>query len=336
MSVLSYDINENDSPLHVFVVIMLANKNARQDKRIKETPLREDIYIAQILRKCEDLKKANLWLKEPKIRPLRWLNNFDDSDKVTAAFLLDKFVFYNEELTNILLSASYNSLTDGLSKGPDSRSAEELLLSLQTALFTPVRGEEPRPTDSGNLFCRKARQILRIPDDNLVESEEAIQHALAGNTVIFLDDFIGSGDQFLSTWKRNYRAHGNQSFMSIRNQRNFDAIYIAVVSTQSGLERINRAAPEVMISVSHILGAESTIFGLKTTPEKKLKINNLLKKYWSRLNPNEIYMRNHEKFLMHGYKEKGLLFGFEHSIPDATLPIFWSKGPNWEPLIERL
>lgn len=298
--------------------------------------MRDDVYIDQILKKCEDLKKANLWLREPKLRPVRWLNNFDDADKATAAFLLDKFVFYNEELTNILLCSSYSSLADGLPKGPQSIYPGDIFNSIQNACFTPVRGEEPRPTDSGNLFCRKARQLLRIPEENMLEPEDAIQHALAGNSVIFLDDFIGSGDQFLETWRRSYSSVNGESFKSIRQKSSFDAIYIALIATDYGLSRIHRYAPEIMVSISHLLGHESTVFGLNAPPEKKIKINNLLEKYWSRLEPIEDYMRNNKEYLKHGYKSRGLLFGFEHSIPDATLPIFWSAGPDWEPLIERL
>ena len=208
------------------------------------------------------------------MNPAKWLNNFDDEDKGTAAFLLDKFVFYNIELSNILLKSSYNYLGDGFPRGPTNMTASEILHSLPNAYYLPVEGENPRPTDSGNYICRMSRQILRVPDENIVLPDVAVSHAEAGNQVIFFDDFIGSGDQFLKTWRRPYNdRNGNvRSFSDIATNRPFVAIYIALVSTDFGLGEINKHAPLVTVSVSHLLGDESTIFGMKISDTKKLKL----------------------------------------------------------------
>ena len=51
------------------------------------------------------------------MRPRAWIKNFEEDDQKIAAFLLDKFTFYNKSLTQKLLVASYDSLGDGMPKG---------------------------------------------------------------------------------------------------------------------------------------------------------------------------------------------------------------------------
>lgn len=300
----------------------------------KEIVLRSDIVIEEALAKCDVLKIAGIWPPEPKMRPRAWLQNFDPRDRPLAAFLLDKFSFYNGRLTDLLLIASYNSLGDGMPKGPNAPSREILIQAISSAVFTPVKGEHPNPTDSGYLLCRKARQLLGIPEEYIVDTSEALKHAYTGKPVVFIDDIVGSGDQFLNTWTMNDL--NGQSFKEAQRKTGFVAIYITLVTTKVGLDKIYRDAPEVAVCAAHVLEKKSTIYGIDSDPELIKKIEAMLAKYSSRLTPKEDYIANNQSYLTHGYKNVGLMFGFEHSIPDSTLPIFWSPGAgDWEPLIER-
>ncbi len=207
--------------------------------------MRSDIYLEEVIEKCDVLKKSGLWLPEPSIRPRAWLGNFEAEDKGIASLMLDKFTFYNRNFTDRLLIASYYSIGDGLEKGPQAPTSDELTKSLRSAVYTPVTGEIPNPTDSGYLMCRKARQLLDIPEDLILDPKLALVHASLGKTVVFLDDFIGSGDQFLETWNRKYGRSSPHSFSEIHNRTGFTAIYITLVTTDFGLNNINTAAPNV-------------------------------------------------------------------------------------------
>lgn len=297
--------------------------------------MRADTQIQEILAKCDILKRATLWPSEPVLRPRAWLENFEEPDIYIAAFLLDKFTFYNRTLTDALLVASYQSIGDGMPKGPASPSSMDLVASLDTAIITPVKGEHPNPTDSGYLVCRKARQLLRLNDTFIQDTDIAIQHAYDGKTVVFLDDFVGSGDQFLTTWKTEDSS--GRSFAKANSISQFTAIYVTLVTTDFGLKNIHDNAPTVAVCATHVLDKRSTLEGvLESNPNMRSPILKFLAKYSSKLNPAEQYIANCQNYLMFGYKNRGLMFGFEHSIPDATLPIFWAPGQdNWEPLIER-
>lgn len=295
--------------------------------------MRDDVYIEEVFAKCDVLKRARMWPSEPRMRPRLWVRNFDKEDRAIAAVLLDKFTFYSAPLTDALLVASFSALGDGKPKSPFPRTREELIAGIDAAVFTPVLGEEPDPTDSGNFVCRRARQLL-YPESSTVAIESALEHAYRGEPVVFVDDFIGSGDQFLNTWEREYNG---RSFSHAERTARFLPIYVALVSTQFGLYQIKQRAPKVAVSVTHVLDDRSTLRGLfQTNPRLSAPVETLLAKYSPRLTPREPYIANSPLYRMYGYKERRLLMAFDHSVPDATLPIFWSPGQNnWEPLLER-
>ncbi|MDQ2184814.1 hypothetical protein RBI13_06375 [Alcaligenaceae bacterium A4P071] len=305
--------------------------NDVQDKR--ELTLRVDAYIKDVLARCDALKRAGMWLPEPTMRPRAWIENFESADQILAAQLLERFVFYNQRLTDSLLAASFASIADGLTKGPSAPDRDTLLRILPQALFTPVCGENPNPTDSGNFFCRRARQVLGVAENQIVTTSDAILAASRGETVVFVDDFIGSGDQFLSTW-RDIRS--GASFEEIQRTSGFTAIYLSLVGTQLGITKLRQDTPSVAICVSHQLDDRGSIWGLaQSNPVLFQEISQFLVKYVPRLTPRDPYMHQSD-FLYVGYKRRGLFLAFEHSVPDATLPIFWCGGTtNWEPLIER-
>ncbi len=298
--------------------------------------MRDDILIDVVQQRCMTLKRSGVWAGESKIRPAAWLNNFEVSDRKIAALLLDRFVYCNDQTTDRLLVAAWEALGDGLPKSAVQIDHESIAKALSHAVFTPVEGESPNPTDSGNFMCRKARQVLGVPDERIMPPEKAVKAAeRVGAPVVFLDDFVGSGDQFVKTWKRNYQG---TSFSSVWNAKRFTAIYVTLVTSENGLKRINEEAPGVVLSPAHVLSRKSSIYGLIDEEVfSEAEILGFLRKYSSRLRPMEAYIARYPKFLAFGYHTLGYLLGFEHSIPDATLPIFWSPGEgDWEPLIERL
>jgi len=317
------------------------HRGAARPSHLSADEVRADVFVKEVLARCDALKSAGIWPAEPLVRPRAWLQNFEEPDKPLAALLLEHFNYYNEYLTDRLLVAAYRSLADGMPKGSAAPARETLLLGLRDAVFTPVEGEEPNRTDSGNLLCRKARQILRVPEERIVEPLEALKCAANQTPVVFLDDFIGSGDQFLKTWQSVRRDQPPRSFEEASQNCPFTATYISLVATDDGLRTIGQTAPMVAVSSAHVLDDSSSVRALKagpTDPDPGLeaRIGKMLEKYASHLTPQEPYIAGNLDYKVFGYKKRGLLFAFSHSVPDATLPIFWSPGVNgWIPLLER-
>lgn len=299
--------------------------------------MRPDLYIDAVLRKCDALKRSGLWAPEPKVRPRAWLANFQPDEKITAAVLLDHFVYYSAAAVDRLLHTGYQNLCDELVAKYGGHKARTLL---REAIFTRVEGEDPNPTDSGNLFCRKARQILMIPEERVVEPIEALSLAADGRPVVFIDDFVGSGDQFLKTWSHEYYNKPPHSFCKLQAIRPFIPIYLSLLATNYGLSRISRDAQQVQVVATHTVATDYSVKNITRNPVTPMipdlseKIELLLSKYAPSLSVPR-YM-NALKWRTLGYHELGLLVTFDHSTPDASLPLLWADGPTgWTPLVRR-
>ena len=293
-------------------------------------------YIKEVQEKCASFKSSGFWPPEPVVRPTAWIENFkNEDDRFYACRLLDNFVYFNHTLTQNLLVASFQSLPDAIRESSGTRTISEVF---QKVVFTAVSGENPNVTDSGYLLCRNARQLIGIPEELFVMPEVALREAYNGTTVIFCDDFIGSGDQFISSWRRKYPlASGTPgSFEEAQALSGFKPLYLGLVSTEGGKCNIAKAVPSVGVCVCHVIDKQHTVFNIDTEPYEQAAVIKFLNKFEKHLNPGSKYMDNNS-YKTTGYKNYGLLLGFEHSTPDATLPIFWSEGfdSDWVPLVKR-
>ncbi|CAI3929024.1 phosphoribosyltransferase-like protein [Alteromonas macleodii] len=294
--------------------------------------MRQDVFQKEVLAKCEALTRARIWPSQSDIRFRAWLNNFDEQDKGIAAFLLDKFTFFSDSYTDRLLKTVYDNLADQF---PDFKD-DELRELFKRIKIAPLEGECPNPSDSGNLLCRKMRRNFRIPESNIVSPQDALSSAIEGELILFVDDFIGSGDQFINTWTRDYRDQFPTAFSYLRPDDGATFIVLTLACTKKGFQRIAEDASDVRVTACHFLDERSSVFDLSSNYYSQADLEAFLDKYSYRLAPREHYIRENREFLKYGYHKLGLLLGFEHSIPDATLPIFWSPGTNnWTPLFER-
>jgi hypothetical protein len=293
------------------------------------------MYVETVLKKCDLFSACSLWSREPKVRPRAWLNNFEASERPVAAMLLDHFVYFDSEATNCMLASTLRCLA---AQVREYRGEDALRQFSRDAVFTPVLGESPNPTDSGGLFCRKVRQVLCIPDTRFVSLNRAYELAEAGVPVIFVDDFIGSGDQMASTWEREISP--GQSFKGLASNSYVDATYLALVGTESGCRRLKDDFPELRLLVAHTLDNSNSVFGIPSNPlnpdldDMQNRVRQLIQKYHSKLQLPPYLSTANER--MYGYSGLGLLLAFEHSVPDASIPLIWASGSNdWTPLARR-
>ena len=131
--------------------------------------------------------------------------------------------------------------------------------------------------------------VISYVETQIKPSNEALKAAANGQPVVFLDDFIGSGDQFLKTWQD---LKTGTSFEIIQRQVNFPAIYVSLVGTDVGISNIGNNAPAVAVCVTHKIDERGTLWGIKSlNPSLFHQVNKFLEKYVPRLTPHEPYMR---------------------------------------------
>jgi hypothetical protein len=301
--------------------------------------MRSDQYVAAVLDKCAGFQRSGLWPPEGegRIRPRAWIHNFDEVDRPIAAVLLDHFTFFSAQAVHQLLISSFRVLRGTFAT---DHAGTRGLDGLPRAIFTSVEGESPNVTDSGNYFCRMLRQLIGIDEQQFLEPAQALSAVARGGSVVFVDDFLGSGEQFLKTWHRQHLSSSPKSFAEADAAGLVTPSYLTLVATSSGLERLRRTVPSVRIVKSHCVGSES---GIKKLPRYRLqpdipdlhaKIDDLLDRYAAKLNlPPYMTTGTYPKY---GFANLGLTLAFDHSTPDSTLPIFWAPaGLAWTPLVRR-
>jgi hypothetical protein len=290
-----------------------------------------------LLGRCDFLVESQLWPLERNLNYRGWLDNFSENEMVFAEKLLTNFMYFSTDLTKHIFSFAFNRLTASICDLSETAIVcqERWMEFRDSVIITHVTGEDPSPTDSGYHFSRLSRQFLGFRPEQIITNEEAVAKLYFGDrsTVVFVDDFVGSGNQFCDTWDRTWTiaTNNHQSFKTLveEGHRPFKAFYCPVFCTWKGREKIGRLAPQVRITPAHDLDESYSVFSRNSrfwTPDLFDQAQEFLGKVSSRagLGPD-----------WRGFHNLGLGIAFEHGVPDATLPIYYHESANWLPLLRK-
>jgi len=293
-----------------------------------------------VISKCDYFVDVQLWPIKSVINPNLWLSNFSSDEMIYATHLLNSFLFYSEQLVNLMFIASFQMLSNDIRNDGDS--FLNTLISwnsfVDNIIITPVTGEDPNISDSGFAFARKARQQLGIKEAQLMSQEQALQLLVdeGPRPVIFVDDFVGSGDQFIRTWKRQVRINStNITYEDLSSGSGFSFYYCPLICTEYGYNRLRTTCPDVNLRPVHTLPTCYSALETDSIIWPPYLLNdaiNFIKKASERA---RIPDNNGSVNDWRGYNKLGLTIAFAHSVPDATLPIFYWNKNGWKPLIQR-
>ena len=294
----------------------------------------EDPVKTSLLTARTEFSKARIWPMQPmEIDPSGWLENFAPEDRHVAVALLDTFMFFNGEMTKTLLESALASLA---AQPEYSDSPHKWESFLRRALITFPTGETPSPTDSGYMFVRIARQQFGFPESQIVDPQGAVVKVDASQEpvpVIFVDDIVGSGDQLIETWCRDYPLREG-GFTSLNDQwegGEIESVHVvAPIVTWAANQRLTEDYPYFGIGKAHILGPEYSAKNSRTVlvPEElRTDLTRVITKYSPKCG-----FSGKDAF---GHNELALNIAFEHSFPDLSLPLLWSESSDWKPLRKR-
>lgn len=286
-----------------------------------------------VLEKCGYFANVGLWPWKQELDPELWLENFQAAEKELAVHLLNSFMYYAEPLVDAIFGAALQSLSKSL-----IRLGDPLLTSQMTwrtfvdgAIITYVTGETPNPTDSGLMFARKARQRLEFREEQIMDPDAALVELLerGPRPVVFVDDFVGSGRQFLATWSRQVAVGSlSVSFERLSRERGFTFYYCPALCTEYGMNQLRIHTPDVFVNPGHLIPSKYSAIA----PDSVI---------WPadrRDDGREFLRRTSARagiVAWEGFRRLGLALAFQHSVPDATLPIFYWDKNGWHPLIRR-
>lgn len=299
-----------------------------------------DVSDDFVLEKCDYFTAVQLWPLRRDINPSLWLNNFKEHERTHARYLLNSFLFLSSHLTEHIFVDNFEALSRLVALPhagtPDGRARWAQFASELRVVI--VRGENAHPTDSGYLFSRLARDALDIPEAHIFDVPDALI-ALAGGLdapLVFVDDFVGSGDQFSDTWTQPWIVNDNSvSFAGLCAQKSGPYIYCPIIATEIGAAAIRSSHPEVIVQPGHELPASYSVFhpeSLVWPDELRSSATDFIKEASDRAGIPDTDGGPDD---WRGYQKLGLTVAFAHGVPDATIPLFWWESETWNPLKRR-
>lgn len=246
-----------------------------------------------------------------------WLDNFEENEKEYALYLLTKFTFYkSEEIDQLGKSAfnllmhefSFNLELDGNSHIPTRN------YILQHTKFFPMKGHG---ATSGAMLQYSFRHVNKLDSSIFLEDLNNIPDEV--HEIVFIDDILGSGKESEDYWN---------DVISKIQRKDLTLYYIPYLGMKKGIERIIsktklKIMPVIEISDMHQAFSENSIYFKNT--DLKSTCCTISEKYGKTLFPPGPL----------GYGNTQLLVGFQHNVPDNTLPIIW-QSVGWTPIFKRI
>jgi hypothetical protein len=292
------------------------------------------------LARCGYFMRAQVWPREIVLNPEGWLTNFRTSEIPHAVHLLNAFMYFAAPLVKEMFASSFQSLSRCISAPGESivtlQSSWRTLIA--RSLITYVTGETESPADSGHIFVRLVRDYLGVPEHQIKTPQNALVELFNNGPrpVIFVDDFVGSGQQFLATWNRPYPLPGGvtHSFKSIAAIRPAQFYYSTILATSVGVSLIRSQCPGVIVTAAHELDPRYSVLhpdcflwpeALRPTAAEFVRTASLRGGM-----PDDAGNNVNDWQGFHGL---GLALAFEHGVPDATIAMLRWTSNNWQPLI---
>lgn len=286
---------------------------------------------------------AGLWPKKANFDPAAWMSNFSYDEQPIAQRLLEGFTFFSDELVKQMFRSAFLNLSAlvVLNKNVYADAKTQWACFVDSMLVVRVTGETPNDTDSGFTFARLARDILMLSEQQIVAPDKALELLARGykGNILFVDDFVGSGNQFCDTWKRLYSTNiGWFSFKQLSESLDCKVrfFYCPVICTELGRVNIQQGCGNMVhIVPAHFFGSQQSALSIDSSiwrDDMRTEGPDFVRTASNRAGiPN----LNGNEGCYQGFHKLGLALAFAHGYPDATLPLFYHDANGWKPLIRK-
>lgn len=252
------------------------------------------------------------------IEVVNWLRNFNKEDINNALKVLERLDYYNEneiiEFYDIGLKKILEKNNDSIIIHPIAEYGKSSTLMVYYLKKTPTfKKHETRIKFYYHYsnFKHKLKEVKRQ------------------TSLIFIDDFSGSGNQFISYYKAFIEPQ-------IKGKAQINELYFLTLFYLKRAESyITRSKPKIQIigNVKYpAFLSRGSVFGYR---KSMLSIRDFSHKYGAKL--FSVFDRDTKAEISHplGYDNSQALIVFAYNTPNNTLPIIWSSK-NWIPLYPRV
>lgn len=236
----------------------------------------------------------------------RWLGQFQTEDRDLAARLLDSVDFITSDQITAKFRTALNSLT-GWNKDTDQRQGEWRFVA-----YSASAGES---ADTMIHTFRHANGLAssRYNKHFIYKSNLPMENLGPNDTVVFIDDFSGSGRQVIENWP------SLQELLT-----GSPKVYLLLIA--ASVQAIEKIQDETDIEVlsSILLSEADGIFNdacKHFTEDEKTKLLG--------------YCKLANLKTPKGFGDAGLVIVFSHTCPNNSLPILHASHQRWQGLFRR-
>jgi len=262
----------------------------------------------------------------------KWLNNFLNKNEIYLALILaNKILYYNIDevrylwrliLTNRIKRYLFDDIFGEKYSGTTEDINEKFINFLKTKCIFIGFGEICK---SGPHMIYSFQQAV----SNFIKKKDICFKEYSNlsdkKIIFFLDDFIGTGNQFVKEWKNKIITSNNY-----KNNQQLRFIYIVLTGFLSGINNIEK---NTLVKV--ILGTQSMDDRFRCFSDCSLIYEN--KK--ERKEAEKIMKKVGRMLYNHplGYENDQAAVAFCHNAPNNSLPVIWKRmgDDSWYPLFER-
>lgn len=243
-------------------------------------------------------------ISEDRIRD--WIRRFDRYSDL-AARVLDCIDYY----THDQITGAFRSILRGLEGW--SKDENDRVGTWRFVAYSASAGESG---DSMLHMFRHANNLAARQHSELFIPRSDILRERLGpdDTVVLIDDFVGSGDQACGSWSNQF----GELLADVGR------VYLVVVAAcQSAMQRIAHETNLELVPHFHLTEADN-VFASKCRYFNPTEKRTLLK-----------FCAKADLRKPKGHGECGLLVVFAHSCPNNTIPVLHKSNRNWEGLFRR-
>ena len=237
----------------------------------------------------------------------RWLKQFQNNHLDIAARILDCVDFVSSEQ----MTSAFRSILQGLEGWDNDKSKR-----IGRWRFCPFSGSAG---ESGDTMIHKFRHANRLSsrlyNELFIYRSDLLREGLTSDdTVVFIDDFSGSGQQACEAWKDTFEELLPES----------PKTYLVLVAANSKAKKKIESETELLVVSGIDYDERDNIFSSTCLHFNKSEKEIIFE-----------YCKTVHRDKPKGHADCGLVVVFAHNCPNNSIPILHGTTKKWEGLFRR-
>ena len=302
--------------------------------------LLKDDFVERTKSKVFFYIESTIWNNIDHKRLISWLNQFKEEveEEVYLSYLLlDSLVYYNKSDCLKLLNKGIFDLVVrekvlSSDRESDFRKNEMDLKGLikstlsKVGFMTLLTDGDNETTVSSRVLTRYLTHEMDFPEDQIFDPSDLENVYDKFDTIILVDDFIGSGRQIINFWYHTEIKFKDSTKLisDICLENSISMKYLCLVADEKGLANFYSYGDKLNLTIwpCERLNISHSFFEMESDKFESIEDCEKYKKIYM-----DVCNRNGIKSF--GYELGELTIAFEHTVPDSTLPIFWEHPDSY-------